>query len=125
MLRNLNQCSTNTLHSIKQQIENELERRNNGEIPKHLRCDVCSKEFEGDRYQFDESSFACNLCYENNEEIQGYHDQWAIDRTNELTKELYEQSRLKNYYFNTNSEKYNKYQDRCDEIENELEKLGI
>ena len=57
-------------------IASEIAKRNNGIIPNNLGCDVCGHEIEGDRYEFDENTYACNICYESNPEVQKDVAEW-------------------------------------------------
>ena len=129
MLNNLNQYSTHSLHAMVRQLKNEIERRNKGQIPKCLKCDACHYEIEGDKYQFDDNNFICDLCYENNKKYKNWVDEYQVIRTEELTKELQNERRKAEYYGHyrptINKEKQKKHQARCEEIKDELEKIGI
>ena len=132
MLGELNQYSTATLQGMLSRISAEIERRDNGEIPTELACDVCGREPEGDRHEFDENAFACDSCYESSEKVRkDVHDwqewqlEWKAKRTDELCKELHTERRLAEYYRNRNDAKNGKHTDRIAKIERELEEIGI
>lgn len=113
------------LRSMLNRIQSEIESREQGDIPKNLKCDVCGHEILGDRYQFDESAFACNICYETDEQTRKYADQWEVQRTDQLCKELGYVRQLAAYYKNSDIARHEKHKTRCEEIERELERIGI
>ena len=72
------QYSTSALYSIQANLEAEIQRRTeHGDIPAEFKCDVCHCEIEGDRYQFDENAYACDVCYRTNyRDAQRYVKDW-------------------------------------------------
>ena len=130
--KSLEKYSTHTLHTMRRLISAELENRENGRIPIDLACGVCGYEMEGDRYEFDENAFACHICYESKPEVQkdvAEWEAWVLEykakRTDELTKELDKERRLMEYYRSRRPEKFLKHAARVEEIERELEEIGI
>ena len=130
--KNLEEYPTSTLYKMKSLIVSEIEKREGGIIPRNLACDVCGHEIEGDRYEFDENAYACNICYESKPEVQkdvaeweAWCLEWKTKRTDELTQELGGARRLMEYYRNSNRDKFHKHSERVNEIERELEEIGI
>ena len=129
-MRDWEQYSTSALYSIQASLEAEIKRRTEHcDIPAEFKCDVCHKEIKGDRYQFDESAYACDACYRTNyRETQRYVKDWEalqMATVDKLTKELGAERRLMLYYRNTNPDRYQKHSARVGEIERELDEIGI
>ena len=61
---------TSELSNLRDRIDAELKRRENGEIPDPLKCAVCGKEIVGDSYEISENSRACDFCVKLNEQLQ-------------------------------------------------------
>ena len=76
MVENLDQYTTSQLHSLIYRIKHEIDQRKKGVIPEGLTCDICSCEFEGDKYQFDEESYACNVCYDMDYNVRKNVSEW-------------------------------------------------
>lgn len=130
--KSLEAYPTSTLHTMASLIASEIAKRDNGIIPDNLACDVCGREIEGDRYEFDENAFACHICHESKPEVQkdvaeweAWCLEWKSKRTDKLTKELHGERRLMEFYRGTRDEKFRKHAKRIEEIERELEEIGI
>ena len=130
--KSLEKYSTHTLQTMRSLISAEIENRENGIIPADFACGVCGREMEGDRYEFDENAFACHICYESKPEVrkdvaewESWVLEWKAKRTDELTKELGKVRRLMEYYRKGRPEKFHKHAARVEEIERELEEIGI
>ena len=61
---------TSELPNLRDRIDAELKRRENGEIPDPLKCAVCGKEIVGDSYEIYENARACDICVKLNEQLQ-------------------------------------------------------
>lgn len=130
--KSLKEYPTSTLRSMARLIASEIEKRADGIIPDNLACDVCGHEIEGDRYEFDENGYACNICYESKPEVQkdvaeweAWCLEWKTKRTDELCKELHGERKLMEFYRGSRDEKFRKHAKRIEEIERELEEIGM